>query len=404
MAAIRKPSAAFLALTTSALALPVYAPMVAAATAPTEPQTDYRYSYYREDDLPSTKLSAGSATRYSIDSHQFEFVLPVSDKFAMSAEAVYETMSGASPWYSLPSNGPGSPALQVMSGATIDDQRVALDVHGHLYQSATDQTFTLGFSREKDYLSVSGGVESAWNFNEQRSTLSGGLGYSRDEITPTDGATTRYPTRIGRGHKDAINAVIGFSQVLTEQTVAQATLNYGYSKGFLSDPYKMVSITGQALTADTRPDRRSQGSLNLRLRQFIPAVSAAIHADYRYFADDWGVVAHTADVAWVQRIPEDYLLTLGLRYYSQGMADFYAPYFDAPRADGLYSSDYRLSPYGALAYRMGLDKDWQRWHFAASAEWYRSSADYALGSVSASSASPGLVDFSMVSVAVGYRF
>ena len=41
-----------------------------------------------------------------------------------------------------------------------------------------------------------------------------------------------------------------------------------------------------------------------------------------------------------------------LRYYTQSQADFYAPYYISERSDGYYSSDYRLSPYGALAWRV----------------------------------------------------
>ena len=41
------------------------------------------------------------------------------------------------------------------------------------------------------------------------------------------------------------------------------------------------------------------------------------------------------------------------RYYSQGKADFYAQLLrNGSRRDGLYSSDYRLSPYGAISWRI----------------------------------------------------
>lgn len=402
MSTLKKPGAALLALSASALSLPIYAPQVQAAPA-TSVQGGYRYSHYNENNISADKLAGTNGERYSVDSHQFEMVYPVSEELGLSADAIIETMSGASPWYSTA--GPNGKAVQVMSGATIEDRRFALDVHTHLYQQNTQETFTLGVNVERDYLSFSGSVEGEINFNQQASTLSAGLGFSHDQLKPTDaGKKSVDPVnRPVEANKNIVNMVVGFSQVLTERTIAQLSLNYSYSSGYLSDPYKLAFVAG-SLKQDARPDKRSQIAVNARLRQFIPAVSAAVHADYRYFADDWGVVSNSVELAWVQNLPGEFKLVPGVRYYDQGMADFYSPYFNSTRADGYYSSDYRLSPYGALSYRLGLNKDWAGWKFSVSGEMYRSKASYALKKVDPALESPGLVDFSVLSVSAGYSF
>jgi hypothetical protein len=403
MTTSKKPGAALLALTASALSLPVYAPPAQAGLDTSNVQTGYRYSRYREDDIPADKLAGTKGERYRVDSHQFELVWPVTQPLGFSADAVYETMSGASPWYST--QGANGKAVQVMSGATIEDRRVALDVHTHLYQTDAKETLTLGISHERDYQSLSAGVDGAWSFDEQRGTLSGGIGYSHDKLTPTDAGNKRVDPvrRPDEANKNSLNIVLGFSQVLSAQTVAQVAFNYSLSNGYLSDPYKLAFVAN-TLVQDTRPDRRMTYAVTAKLRQYFPAVSAALHLDYRHFSDDWGVVSNSLDVSWQQKLPGDWKLVPGVRYYDQGMADFYAPYFNSTRADGNYSSDYRLSPYGALSYRLGLDKSWNNWQFSLGGEIYRSKASYALKQVSPSVESPGLVSFSVISVSAGYRF
>jgi hypothetical protein len=95
-----------------------------------------------------------------------------------------------------------------------------------------------------------------------------------------------------------------------------------------------------------------------------------------------------------------------VRYYSQSQAEFYAPWFDSEPSDGLYSSDYRLSPYGALSYRIRAETRLQSWELDwilnVGYERYRSSGDLALGKVSVEN--PGLVSFDMLSVGFTGRF
>jgi hypothetical protein len=94
------------------------------------------------------------------------------------------------------------------------------------------------------------------------------------------------------------------------------------------------------------------------------------------------------------------------RYYSQGQADFYSPFYEQARGDGLYSSDYRLSPYGAISWRIRAETRFRilRLDLLASFAWerYLSSGEYALGKVS--TPNPGLVSYDLFSVGLTTRF
>ena len=92
-------------------------------------------------------------------------------------------------------------------------------------------------------------------------------------------------------------------------------------------------------------------------------------------------------------------LVPSFRYYSQSQAKFYAPYFDQARADGNHSSDYRLSPFGAISWGVRAETQFPtgqiQWRGRLSFERYDSSADYAIGNVAV--ANPGLVAFNVIS-------
>ena len=97
----RKPSAVLHALTSSALALPGLSLRAAAESAPTEVRTQYSFSRYEEDKLPSGKVRVGDErSRYDIDIHQFRFQTGLGNRFDLGIELAHETMSGATPWYS----------------------------------------------------------------------------------------------------------------------------------------------------------------------------------------------------------------------------------------------------------------------------------------------------------------
>ncbi len=385
-------------LASAALAIPGLSLPADAATVLTETVVQYKASAYREDDLDSGKLSGGSTKRYDIDSHQFRAAAPLGDTTDVAVDLTYETMSGASPWFILPGQkGP----VQVMSGASIEEQRK--DVQASVNQLIGDKaklSLKAGASEENDYFALNAGLEGLYEFNDGLVTLTGGIGYSDDELEPTDGDIL--PDRVDEASKDATTAFLGLSRILSPQTVVQGSLSLNVQRGYLSDPYKKVWQDDIANTvADARPERREEWVGQLRLRHFLPDIKAALHVDYRYFEDDWDIASHTFDVSWYQNLPGGWQLTPSLRYYSQTQAFFYAPYFFSARADGLASSDYRLSPYGAWSLRLRLEKQWGDIGLHAEWEGYEASADYALETVDVEN--PSLVSFQLLSLGLNWQ-
>jgi hypothetical protein len=395
---LRQRKGVLAALTTSALLLP------GLARAQQERwSVDYSYSLYSEDDVDSSKLNAGSAERYEIDTHLLSLEGPITGRMDFGIDLVSETMSGATPWF-VEEDANGD-AVVVMTGASVEDQRTDVNGHGTYYFDTARLNLQSGYSTEDDYSAINVGFGTEHDFDEKNTTLSWGLGLSLDDIDPTPTATNPNPAQ---EDKRTISLTAGWSQVINRSSSFQAILAYQNGDGFLSDPYKLVSVAG-ANVADNRPDTRNQFALLTRYRRHFESITGTLHLDYRFYYDDWDINSHTVELAWYQSLFDIVTITPSVRYYTQSQADFYGPYFtNALGAGDHASSDYRLSPYGALSGKLRIEAnlaDWpfhMAWKLGASYERYQSSGSLAIQSVDIEN--PGLVSFNVIMISLSARF
>ncbi len=385
-----KKSKALAALTQAALVLP------GLATA-AEIQTDYLFSHYQERDIRGSNLGGGSAERYEIQSHLFRVVSPYRDN-TVGLNLTYESMSGASPWFIQP--GADGKPMQVMSGASIREERV--DIEGSLSRALLGgvAAVSLGYSTEDDYQAINGGVEFEIEQLETPITWSGGIGFSHDTLEPVQKTGI---TRIDEDNKNSVTLYGGAAIIIDAATVAQISVGYQHHDGFLTDPYKQAWFTNLAnALPESRPDGRQAWTVSGKLRHHLGSPNAAVHVDYRFYRDDWEIESHTLELAWHQVLPQQWRLSPSLRWYSQSQAFFYAPYYNDFRADGFASSDYRLSPYGALSARVDVLKSIGALSLGGGVEYYEASDSYALKNVDVEN--PGLVEFLNFTVRLSYRF
>lgn len=259
-----------------------------------------------------------------------------------SASFAVDVITGASP--RLVTNAGGKP-VQVISGASISDRRKAGDLKvtrrfGDLSISATRAR-----SDEEDYHSRAWGAEARLDLAQRNTTLAAGYGASNDRVRSVDDASLDE-------RRDVREYMAGVTQVLSPTSLVQATLVATRGEGWYSDPYKFT-ITfypdgGVAALPDRRPDARDTWAAHLRYRAHFPQQGGTLQADYRYFRDDWGVRAHTLEVAWEQALDERWSLRPALRYYVQGAADFYGAEIPQP-TPAIHSSDPRLGAFGGLS-------------------------------------------------------
>ncbi len=366
--------------------LPAYQGTAALADAPpTFTEVGLRYSRYSEDSLDSEKLIFGSANRYDIDITQLWIEAPVGASWSVALDVQNDYQSGASPWF-VGAQADGEPGV-IMSGASIQDNRVEVGVTTRYFWADGNAGFAISHSDEDDYEATALAFDVSWNSADNSRTWSTALSSSHDNVRPTQGVI---PVFIEEDGLDTQSAHFGVSQILSRTAVARIGLNYTYSEGYLSDPYKL---------RDARPDTHERLALSLGYRRFLLDFDASLQADYRYYADSWGIDSHTLELGWAQNLSSS-LLTPYVRYYSQRQADFFNVVSDTSTTH--HADDYRLSSYGAVT----LGARWsillsEQWTLELEAERYETSQSSGLYS---GEKAPALVDFWRGTIALIWRF
>jgi len=380
------------ALTMSALAIPAVAD---AAVAPDKKTLSLRYTQYKEAEMPLERVQFGSTGRYDIDILQFRFLTPIQNQYSLDTNVSYETMSGASA-YSSGANAEGQTEV-IMSGASIEESRLDASLQGTRYFPGGTVGSSIAISTENDYESVALGVSGSLELFQKHTTLLTSLSVSRDELSPTDADLFGGARLEADGqNKRSFSLYQGLSQVLDKFSTLQVGIGYTRLSGFLSDPYR---------TRDDRPDSREQNTLSLQYRYYLSSFGGmAWHWDYRYYQDDWGILANTISTSiWKDVEVAGLHLTLApnIRYHWQHAADFYS--VDASSNSALYSSDYRLSAYGAVSVGIDLQYHYQDTSFTLSLSQYISDEDWG-ATGSQDTETPTLVDFTTFSLGVDYHF
>jgi hypothetical protein len=272
-----------------------------------------------------------------------------------------------------------------------------------------------GTSAENDYNSSFGNIGGRLDFNQKLTSINFGASYTESDTEAVldhdaypylekSSFNGRVKNQILRGKKTDWAGSLGVTQILNKSALIEGSVSYTNSSGYMSNPYKAVEILfiDPNKTADeegkidatmrafleNRPEKRQQWTENLRYVQHIDALDAALHLDYRFYHDDWDIQAHTISGDWIQPLGDGWSITPRVRYYSQNAANFYAPYlvskqsekYDTKLLPKNYSSDARLSGYGALSGGVTINKKFAKGlELQAGAEYYTHEGGLKLG-------------------------
>ena len=382
---------------------------------------------------------------------------PFEDKY-LTLTATFDTLTGASPNGAAPSASPqyfttpitltrtSGGSLQTGGGRyvvgagdlpldrTFKDTRYAGSAHwqqplGRL----TNINFGGSLSTENDYTHLGVDTQISRDFNNRNTTLSGGVEWSDDKVKPIGSSPipfseVRFVTSLNPGAtaptgpssqgKHVRDFLIGVTQVLNRQTIVQVNYSLSRSDGYLTDPYKMLSVvdpvTGDLLAGtdpgfglyiyENRPNTRDQRSLYGLLKHDFNG--NVLDASYRVMTDDWGVSSRTLDLHYRWELSGDKFLQPHLRFYSQTAADFYHTVLpDGGSLPTYASADYRLGKFDAVTVGIKFGAKTRTGVFSARLEVYKQtanpSADALIGSLQTVDLTPKLT---AVIGELSYRF
>jgi hypothetical protein len=289
------------------------------------------------------------------------------DERKLGLDLSVDSLTGASPSGAIASDGAQTftspsgrktyetPAGEIPLDDSFLDTRFALNgswsqPFGRLYTLNAG----LGFSSEYDYQHIGANLGVTRDFNQRNTTLSAALAYASDTIKPVGGLPlplTQMGDAVGdesspdnRGassdSKSVLDVLLGVTQVLGRHTVLRVNFSYSDSSGYLTDPYKILSVvdpvTGELVGRtpapgesgpigvylfESRPDSRRKEGLYTELRHDFSG--KVLQVGYRYSTDDWDVDSHTLESRLRFPMGGSSYLEPHVRYYTQTAASFY---------------------------------------------------------------------------------
>jgi hypothetical protein len=120
-------------------------------------------------------------------------------------------------------------------------------------------------------------------------------------------------------------------------------VNYGLThlEGTLGNTWNVVPLVIGVRGPEILPWVRTRSALVGRIAQWLPW-NGALHLYYRFYADDWGIVAHSFETELMQRFTPELYVGAYYRYHTQTGASFFTT--DAPLDASLRTADSDLAP------------------------------------------------------------
>lgn len=432
------------ALMTAALALPgVSAEANTGNYRSPDPVVNYHQAKYDEQ-----------GNRMSVETQQVSLTVPVARDYEVNMTVIEDITSGASPVVNF-LDIDGDPHQFVETGASIKDKRDIYETTLGYYGDDQYGAIKLGRSAEDDYESNYGNLSYRFDLDQKRTSLQFGVGLTSDEVwnSYNPNVLLEEPSVFKRRKKKEF--MLGVGQIINRNTTAQFNITYVRNTGSLSDPYKkayvvdegiidfrnqvdiaglfqflvdfgviealnesgitkllndspLIDVVGLAefvfgLKKDNRPDVREQWIYLIRTSHYFQTTNSALHFDYRYSDDSWGVDSHTLELKWNIGLGLGWQVSPGVRYYSQHSAFFYDVFFESLPDDGYISTDYRLAGFGAISKKLGISKEFGDYTFYIDYENYDRQYDY---EIDGSSKGNAIDDyrFKMLSLSVDAKF
>lgn len=335
---------------------------------PAEPST------LKEDDVSFSGLYYSEQDRVEVFKAQTKYTKTLNDDNIVRVGLILDTMSGASPngrIYSESENDVTKDTVSITTASgfefdTVNDSedlsrktwltefedfRTAASLE---WEHEVTSNFTSilggGISYEDDYESYTASINTAFEFNRKLTTLNLGAAIANDTVKAGGGI----PEGLGRltsceqrpasyfplwldcdkdpdVHKPAEKIVtdylVGVTQVWNRRTLFQVNYALGVESGYLTDPYKQISVTKagfgeSAVLYEKRPDTRTTNSLFFKFVH-VPVDNISLNGSYRYFWDDWEVNSHTLDGKLRYNFNNNIYIQGHGRLYTQSAAFFF---------------------------------------------------------------------------------
>ena len=219
----------------------------------------------------------------------------------------------------------GTLYVDLVSNASVDvvtaaspykERRTAVDLGvDYAYRDAL-LSLGLSSSSEPDYRARALSVDVTQDFFGAMSTLKLGFTRGADDVGKT-GVTGPIDQATHWQYR------LGLTQVLSPRWLTSINLEALADTGLLGSPYRVARVFGAAVP-ERVPRTRSARAVRLAARGDVERLGGVLKADYRWYADTWGLRAHTLEVGHARQLNPRWSAEASLRLHRQSAALFYS--------------------------------------------------------------------------------
>lgn len=348
------------------------------------------FSYYGQDGR-NAAVTGGEGSEELTDATSALVVsIPLNDDAVLTADVGVSAYTSASSSNVNPLDGDARRIVSPFSASSGASRQDVLVHFNPSYQHSSDDRNSVSsvnayISSEYDYFSVGFGGGYSRLFHEKNTevSLSGkvyfdkwnpqypielrnGFFDSRTMGVGTDSDPTGYApnfTEFEIVNRNTYALSLGLSQILGKKLQGALFMDAVLQKGLLSTPFQRVYfgdtndffIEEFQLADDVErlPNSRFKLPLGVRLNYYLND-TFVLRSYYRFYYDDWGIRAHTANLEVPVKISDAFTLYTNYRFYSQTASDYFYEKEEAQSTFRYYTSDYDLSSYNAHQYGMGI--------------------------------------------------
>jgi hypothetical protein len=239
--------------------------------------------------------------------------------------------------------------VDVVTNASPDAIDVVTSASRHVEAGSIDWTTTYR-ANERTSLSMRNGLHLENPFRAWDSGLTIRRSYADDATVVSVSGLDVFDwfdrfdihgTRHGHTDRNGTTGTVSVTQVLTPTTVV--SVNYGITRqeGTMGNTWNSVPLASGGRGPELLPDERTRHALVGRASQWLPW-NGALRLYYRFYADDWGIVAQSVEGQLMQRLTPDLYVGGYYRFHKQTGASFFTTL--APLDATLRVADSDLAP------------------------------------------------------------
>lgn len=252
-----------------------------------------------------------------------------------------------------------------VSSASLSDTRVYPSLNWTHSNETTGNAlgFTGSYSHEYDYQSFGGAFNLTRSSKDKNTQFDMRLQAFLDtwkvilpvELRPAGygSGSERDDRPVDYSPRNSFSSSFSLSHVINARLQGLIIVEPSYQHGLLATKYQRDYFTDGSERVENLPGSRYKLPIGARLNYFLDD-HFIIRTFYRYYMDNWGIRAHTAEIELPVKLTSFVSVSPFYRYNNQTGTRYFTPYGQHNPTDTYYTSDYDLSTLNSSFFGTGI--------------------------------------------------